>query len=41
MKALRGLKVDIELEGRRYRVRTRADERTEKVLRQIGLTLLF
>jgi len=39
-RALRGLKVaEVELEGRRYRVRRRVEGRTEKVLGRMGLRL--
>ena len=40
MRVLRGLKVaEVELEGRRYRVRTRVDGNTEKLLGRMGLRL--
>jgi len=40
MRSLRGLKVaEVELEGRRYRVRTRLDGGTEKILGHIGLRI--
>ncbi len=40
MRALRGLKVgEVELEGRRYRIRTRLEKGAEKILGHIGLRL--
>ena len=40
MRVLRGLKVaEVELEGMRYRVRTRVEGGTERILGRIGLRL--